>query len=66
MLEFDYNNGYHDSLRMSLFEALYGRSCNNPICWSDPVNMVLIGLDMLAEIGTRNAGYQEESKGHTR
>lgn len=33
---------------MSLFEALYGWSCNTPINWSDPVNGLLIGLDMLA------------------
>jgi len=32
---------------MSLFKALYGRSCNTPINWSDPVNRVLIGMDML-------------------
>jgi len=29
------------------FEALYGWSCNTPISWSDPVNMVLIALNML-------------------
>ena len=48
LLEFEYNNGYQESLRMSPFEALYGRSCNTPISWSDLVNRVLIGLDMLA------------------
>ena len=36
--------------KMSLFEALYGQSYNTPISWSDPVNKVLIGLDMLAEM----------------
>ena len=43
LVEFAYNNGYQESLRMSMFEALYGWSCNNPINWSDPVNRVLIG-----------------------
>lgn len=33
-----------------MFEALYGWFCNTPISWSDPVNRVLIGLDMLAKI----------------
>ena len=47
LVEFSYNNGYQKSLRMSPFEALYGKSCNTPIDWSDPVSMVLIGLDML-------------------
>jgi len=41
--EFSYNNGYQDSQRMSLFEALYGRSCNTLISWSDLMNMY--GLD---------------------
>ena len=50
LVEFSYNNGYQDSLRMSLFEALYGRICNTPISQSDRVNIVLIGPDMLAEM----------------
>ena len=50
LVEFSYNNGYKESLRMSPFEALYGRICNTPINLSDPVNRVLIGLDMLVEM----------------
>ena len=50
LVEFAYNNGYHESLRMSPFEALYRRSCNTPISWSDPVNRVLIGPDMLVDM----------------
>jgi len=50
LVEFAYKNGYQGLLRMSLFEALYGRSCNTPINWSDSLNRVLIGLDMLAKM----------------
>jgi len=50
LMEFSYNNEYQESLRMSPFEALYGQICNTPISWSDLVNRVLIGLDMLAEM----------------
>ena len=35
---------------MSPFEALYGRSCNTPISLSDPLNRVLIGPNMLADM----------------
>jgi len=42
LVEFAYNNGYQLSLRMSLYEALYGWSCNYPISWSDKVNMIMI------------------------
>ena len=31
LVEFSYNNGYQDSLKMSPFEALYGRQCHTPI-----------------------------------
>jgi len=50
LVEFAYNDGDQESLRMSPFEALYGRSCNIPISWIDPMNKVLIVLDMLANM----------------
>jgi len=47
---FSYNNVYHKSLKMSLFETFYEWSCNTPINWSDLMTNVLIGPDMLAEM----------------
>jgi len=35
---------------MSLFKALYGKSCNTLISWSDPLNRVLIRPEMLEEM----------------
>jgi hypothetical protein len=32
-VEFSYNNSYQASLKMSLFEALYGRKCRTPLYW---------------------------------
>jgi hypothetical protein len=31
--EFSYNNSYQASLKMSLFETLYGRKCRTPLYW---------------------------------
>ena len=35
---------------MSPFEVLYGRSCNTPVSWSNPVNRITIGPNMLKEM----------------
>jgi hypothetical protein len=32
--EFSYNNSYQASLKMALFEALYGRKCRTPLYWN--------------------------------
>jgi hypothetical protein len=50
LVEFSYNNGYHESLMMIPFEALYGRQCKIPISWSNPVDRITIGPDMLKEM----------------
>ncbi|KAK1427827.1 hypothetical protein QVD17_16523 [Tagetes erecta] len=35
LVEFSYNNSYHSSIDMAPFEALYGRKCRSPICWTE-------------------------------
>jgi len=47
---------------MSPFEALYGRSCNTHIIWSDPVNRILIGPDMLVDMEQEMQVIQENLK----
>jgi hypothetical protein len=34
-VEFSYNNSYQESLKMALFEILYGRRCQTPLFWSE-------------------------------
>jgi hypothetical protein len=50
LVEFAYNNGYHASLKMSPFEALYGRKCNTPVSWDNPADRVVVGPELLKEM----------------
>ena len=50
LVEFSYNNGYHASLRMSPFEALYGRRCRTPVSWDNLVDRVIVGPEMLKDM----------------
>ena len=50
LVEFAYNNGYHASLKMSPFEALYGRRCRTPVSWDNPVDRVIVGPEMLKDM----------------
>ena len=33
LIEFAYNNSFHNSIGMSPYEALYGRPCRTPLLW---------------------------------
>jgi hypothetical protein len=43
LVEFVYNNGYQASLKMSPFKDLYGRKCNTPVSWENPIDIVVLG-----------------------
>jgi hypothetical protein len=47
--EFSYNNSYQASLKMSPFEALYGRNCRTPLHWDQPGERQVFGPDILIE-----------------
>jgi hypothetical protein len=49
LIEFAYNNSYQSSIGMAPFEALYGRSCRTPICWTETGDNALIGSDLVVE-----------------
>ena len=48
-MEFAYNNSYHSSIGMTPFEALYGRACRTPLCWSEVGERPLVGPDIVHE-----------------
>jgi hypothetical protein len=47
--EFSYNNSHQASLKMSPFQALYGRSCRTPLQWDQPREKQVFGPDILLE-----------------
>ncbi|GKA15253.1 putative reverse transcriptase domain-containing protein [Tanacetum coccineum] len=49
LVEFSYNNSYHASIKAVPFEALYGRKCRSPICWSEVGDSQLTGPELIRE-----------------
>ncbi|GJU57425.1 putative reverse transcriptase domain-containing protein [Tanacetum coccineum] len=49
LVEFSYNNSYHASIKAAPFEALYGRKCRSPFCWSEVGDSQLTGPEMIRE-----------------
>jgi hypothetical protein len=50
LVEFSYNNGYQESLKMSPFEALYGKKCNTIVSWDNLDDRLVVGPEFLKEI----------------
>ena len=46
-MEFAYNNSYQASILMAPYEALYGKPCRSPICWTEVGESSITGLDLI-------------------
>nr|GFA62104.1 putative reverse transcriptase domain-containing protein [Tanacetum cinerariifolium] len=49
LVEFSYNNSYHASIKAAPFEALYGRKCRSPICWTEVGEAQILGPKLIQE-----------------
>ncbi|PKA63217.1 hypothetical protein AXF42_Ash017685 [Apostasia shenzhenica] len=43
LVEFSYNNSYHASIKMTPYEALYGRKCLSPLYWDEVGERRMLG-----------------------
>ena len=50
LVEFSYNNNFQVSAGMSPFEILCGSKCNTPISWSIPVDILMLGPNLLKDM----------------
>jgi hypothetical protein len=53
LAEFSYNNSYQASLKMTPFDALYGRRCRTPLNWSEAGERTLFGPKLVKEAEER-------------
>jgi hypothetical protein len=60
--EFSYNNSYQESLKMALFEVLYGRRCRTMLNWIKPREKAIFGPDLIDEAEAIVHRIQESRK----
>ena len=49
LVEFAYNNSYQASIQMAPYEALYGRPCRSPICWTEVGESSITGPNLIRD-----------------
>jgi len=62
LVEFSYNNSYQSTIHVAPFEALYGRKCRIPLCWSEIDEALIIGPEVIQETTEKVRRIQEHIK----
>jgi hypothetical protein len=62
LVDFTYNNGYQSSLKMSPFEALYGRKCITLVSWDNPIDRAVVGPELLREMEEKMSKIKQNLK----
>jgi len=47
LIEFTYNNNFHSSIGMALYEVLYGGKCRTPLCWFETGEDLVLCSNMI-------------------
>jgi len=47
LVKFAYNNSHRSSIGMAPYEALYGRKCRSPVCWTEVGERQLLGPEIV-------------------
>ena len=59
LVEFAYNNSYQESIQMAPYEALYGRPCRSPLCWTEVGESSITGLDLIRDTSEKVSLIQQ-------
>ncbi|KAA3487303.1 DNA/RNA polymerases superfamily protein [Gossypium australe] len=51
LVEFTFNNSFQSSIKMAPYEALYGRKCGTPLCWTELSEKKIHRVDLIREKG---------------
>ena len=62
LVEFVYNNIFQSSIGMAPYEALYGRKCRTPLCWTELSEKKVIGPDLIQETEEKGKMIRERLK----
>ncbi|KAD0325810.1 hypothetical protein E3N88_44451 [Mikania micrantha] len=62
LIEFSYNNSYHTSIQCAPFEALYGRKCRSPVCWTEIGDSQVVGPELIQETSDKITIIQSRLK----
>ncbi|GJR54825.1 putative reverse transcriptase domain-containing protein [Tanacetum coccineum] len=63
LVEFSYNNSYHASIKAAPFEALYGRKCRSPVCWTEVGEAQILASRLIQET-TEKMSFRSSKRMH--
>ena len=59
LTESAYNNSYQASIQMAPYEALYGRPCRSPLCWTKVVESSITSPDLIRDTSEKVSLIQQ-------